>query len=251
MQEEYRVLRRWSHSPSQKMYLVMDGRHRIRMKKELPAEVFSLYRKLLSVKHKHLVQVMDVWQEGDSCVVIEEFVNGSTISEYMRQRDWDCLPPEMAISVVEAVCEGLERLHRLGIIHRDIKPENLMLTNDFIVKICDYNIARSYREEVGKDTRIFGTQGFAPPEQFGFRQTDARSDIYAVGVLLNVFLTGDIPQVNLYQGIEKIQRIILRATAVEPSERYADIRCMKKDLQKVRHRICRRQARENERKQGT
>ena len=124
MQEEYRVLRRWSHSPSQKMYLVMDGGHKIWMKKELPAEVFSLYRKLLPVKNKHLVQVRDVWQEGDSCVVIEEFVNGSTISEYMRQRDWDCLPTEMALSVVEAVCEGLEKLHCLGIIHRDIKPKN-------------------------------------------------------------------------------------------------------------------------------
>lgn len=233
MNQQYQELCMWGSSEFQRMYLVEDENHRTWMKKVLPLTALPLYQVLLEVDDIHLIQIHEVWQEAGECIVIEEFVNGYTLSDYMQLRECTCLSPQVALAYTAEVCDGLNELHVHGIVHRDIKPENLMITNDGILKICDYNIARIYQNQRGNDTRILGTQGFAAPEQFGYRQTDARSDIYATGILLNVFLTGKLPSECLYQGRTDIQQIIIRATAVEPKERYANVKEMKREIRKV------------------
>lgn len=237
MNNSYIELCKWGESKFQKMYLVEDENNHTWMKKVLPLSLFPLYNALLGINHINLVHVHDVWTENESCIVIEEFVNGYTLSEYIQVKERTCFTPEEALSYTEAVCDGLYELHRHGIIHRDIKPENLMITNDGIIKISDYNIARLHKENAGSDTQILGTQGFAAPEQFGYRQTDARSDIYAVGVLLNVLLTGKIPQEGIYQERKDIYQIILVATAIDPKERYADVKRLRRDVRKAGKKI--------------
>lgn len=234
MIHEYKDLCKWGESKFQKMYLVEDENNHTWMKKVLPLSSFPLYNVLLGINHINLVQVHDVWTEKESCIVIEEFVNGYTLSEYMQLLERTCFSAEEALSYTESVCDGLYELHRHGIIHRDIKPENLMITNDGIIKISDYNIARLHRENACSDTQILGTQGFAAPEQFGYRQTDARSDIYAVGVLLNVLLTGKIPLDMLYQERKDICQIILSATATDPKDRYVDVKRLRHDIKRAR-----------------
>lgn len=237
MNQKYKELCKWGESKFQKMYLVEDENHRTWMKKLLPVSSFPLYNVLLGINHINLVQVHDVWTENETCIVIEEFVNGNTLSEYMQLLERTCFSVEEALSYTEAVCDGLYELHRHGIIHRDIKPENLMITNDGIIKISDYNIARLHRKNAGSDTQILGTQGFAAPEQFGYRQTDARSDIYAVGVLLNVLLTGKMPLESPYQERKDICQIIKGATAIDPKERYADVKRLRRDVRKARKKV--------------
>ena len=233
MKQKYQELCMWGESEFQKMYLAEDENHRTWMKKVLPLTALPLYQELLSLDNIHLVRIREVWQEENACIVIEEFINGYTLSDYMKLKELTCLTPEVALAYTAEVCDGLEELHQHGIIHRDIKPENLMLSNDGILKISDYNIARLHREDAGSDTQILGTQGFAAPEQFGYRQTDARSDIYSVGVLLNVLLTGKLPSECLYQGRRDIQQIILRAAAIEPKDRYANVKKMKREIRKI------------------
>ena len=89
-----------------------------------------------------------------------------------------------------------------------------------IVKLIDFGIAREVKKEQGKDTVVLGTVGYAAPEQFGFHQSDARTDLYAVGVLCNEMLTGKLPGDGLYNGSQNMQKIILKATAIDAKQRF-------------------------------
>lgn len=82
------------------------------------------------------------------------------------------------------LCKGLKNLHQRDIIHRDINLNNIMLTNDGVVKLVDFDTVRIFKYDQNFDTTYLGTKGFAPPEQYGFSQTDARTDIYALGMTI-------------------------------------------------------------------
>ena len=118
------------------------------------------------------------------------------------------------------ILEVLGQVHALGIVHRDITAGNIMISDDGIVKLIDFGIAREVKKEQGKDTVVLGTVGYAAPEQFGFHQSDARTDLYAVGVLCNEMLTGKLPGDGLYNGSQNMQKIILKATAIDAKQRF-------------------------------
>ena len=106
-------------------------------------------------------------------------------------------------------------------VHRDVKPENVILRGLDAVLI-DFDAARFYKPEAEGDTQILGTTGFAAPEQYGLRQSDTRADIYSMGVLINVMLTGEHPSRRLAPG--RMGRIVERCTQVNPEKRYKDIK---------------------------
>ena len=110
-----------------------------------------------------------------------------------------------------------ERENDRGIIHRDVKPENVIVEMSGRVVLIDLNASR-IESNASKDTVIMGTVGYASPEQLGLVQTDARADIYALGVLYNVMLTDQHPSVTIASG--KAGRIVRKCTAVNPNERY-------------------------------
>ena len=114
-------------------------------------------------------------------VVIEEFIDGRTAADVMTDRK---LSPAQTERCAEGLFAALSVLHARGIIHRDVKPENLMFAADGTVRLIDYGIARFYKEDEKRDTEKFGTAGYAAPEQYGFGQSDARTDLYAAGVTL-------------------------------------------------------------------
>ena len=124
--------------------------------------------------------------------------------------------------VILQVCEALLCIHEEGIVHRDIKPENIIITNDGVVKLIDYDIARIDDSAKSSDTTILGTTGYAAPEQYGIAKTDARSDIYSIGILINVMLTGEHPSKKMCSG--KWQKIVNKCTRINPDERYQNIR---------------------------
>lgn len=121
---------------------------------------------------------------------------------------------------VADILEVLGQVHALGIVHRDITAGNIMISDDGIVKLIDFGIAREVKKEQGKDTVVLGTVGYAAPEQFGFHQSDARTDLYAVGVLCNEMLTGKLPGDGLYNGSQNMQKIILKATVIDAKQRF-------------------------------
>ena len=177
----------------------------------------AVYRMLRSVNCRNLPRVLEVAQQDGQVIVLEEYVQGDTLYDLLRG---GLLSPEEAKKITLQLCAALWVLHRMGAIHRDVKPENVILRGDEAVLI-DFDAARMLRIEQDKDTKVLGTTGFAPPEQYGFSQTDARADIYALGVLLNVMLTGKHPSVQLAKG--RYGRIVQHCTMTNPNKRYKSV----------------------------
>lgn len=121
------------------------------------------------------------------------------------------------------LCDAVSALHSVGVIHRDIKPSNIMLTSDGNIKLIDFDAARVKKINQDKDTSFIGTDGFAPPEQYGFEQTDERSDIYALGVTMKLILNDDFDKSPYRPIIEKCLKF-------SPDQRYSSACELKKAL---------------------
>lgn len=177
------------------------------------------YKKLIDINHKNLPIVYEAISENNCSVVIEEYIDGITVGEILET---GLYTDEGTYEVINQLCDALSVLHDNNIIHRDIKPENIMITNDGDVKLIDYNIARVKKSEINrKDTVVLGTIGFAAPEQFGISSSDERTDIYALGILINVMLTGEHPSKKICTG--KWKKIVQKCTSINPDDRYSKV----------------------------
>ena len=172
------------------------------------------YNALANLRCENLPEIFDVIPVDDGQIVLEEYVDGITVAQVMETEKYR---PLGAKRVISGVCDALMVLHSRGIVHRDVKPENVMIESSGRVLLVDFNASR-IQSDVSKDTVVMGPVGYASPEQLGLSQTDARTDIYAAGVLYNVMLTGQHPSVTIAAG--KTGRIVRKCTAVNPDERY-------------------------------
>lgn len=191
-------------------------------------DIIPVYERLVSIRHSALTEVIEMASSKDKVIVIEEYVNGITIADALET---ELLSPDATRKICLQICDGLYALHVNGVIHRDIKPENIFILPDGSVKIADYDAARMYKNDELKDTRILGTIGYAAPEQYGEAQTDEKSDIYALGILMNVMLTGKHPSQDAAKG--KIGSIIEKCIIVNPKKRYQNILEVRKQLKKL------------------
>ncbi|MBQ8026960.1 MAG: serine/threonine protein kinase [Clostridia bacterium] len=175
----------------------------------------TVYDKLCAVSHPNLPKVYSAEQVGDRCKVVEEYINGITVADVLAGSVYT----ESGVrSVAKSICAALDTLHSLNIIHRDIKPENVMVDSDGEVKLIDFDAARIYKAYQPQDTLFIGTAGFAAPEQYGISQSDPRSDIFALGIMMNVMLTGEHPSKQLYRG--KLTKIIEKCINIDPNKRF-------------------------------
>ena len=126
----------------------------------------------------------------------------------------------------------MEILHNNNIIHRDIKPANVIVKSDGHATLIDLSIATLLSVQKGNDTQNLGTIGYAAPEQFGLSQSRPETDIYALGIMMNIMLTGVHPTIEIPKG--KIGKIIKKCTAISIGERYKNIEELKKDLEKIK-----------------
>ena len=178
------------------------------------------------VVFRHLPHIFDCRRDGDSLVVIMEYLSGRTLEDGVRDAGNG---RDLACRLFPQICDAATELHEsLGkpVTHRDIKPSNIMVTWDNVYLI-DLGIARSFSEEATADTRQFGTRSYAPPEQFGYKQTDVRSDVYALGMLLYFMLTGETPDPMLAAtGFAdrnvppSLKKVLSKATEFDPANRY-------------------------------
>ena len=162
-------------------------------------------------------------------MILEEFIPGITIAERLEQ---ETLSERYVKEIISQVCDGLYALHLNQIIHRDIKPENILVMKNREVKIMDFDAAKIYKMYSQKDTRTVGTIGYAAPEQYGEAQSDERTDIYGLGILMNVMLTGKHPVNEM--AIGKIGNIIEKCIMVNPNKRYKHVMEVKEKLNKLR-----------------
>ena|GEM_PF-1174707 len=203
---EYEEIRPIKQSEKGAVLLVREkGGERQFVQKVMPGQ-YPVYEMLQSCPHPYFPKVYEVAVSGSTTSVLEEYIDGQSVSEA-------ALTERSICAAAKELCSALEFLHGKGIIHRDIKPSNVLLAKDGHIRLIDFDAARLMKDKLEQDTRLLGTRGYAPPEQYGFAQTDARADIYALGVMLEQLL-GEKAQKSRYK------RIIRKCTNLNPDKRY-------------------------------
>jgi serine/threonine protein kinase len=183
---------------------------------------------LARVDHPAIPKVLDSIETDDTVCIIREYIEGTPLNKI-----------ELPLSIQQTrdigvqLCDVLAYLHGLSppVIHRDIKPQNVILDGGGKVHLIDFSISRHFDHSASKDTVYIGTKGYAPPEQYGFKQTDARTDIFSLGVLLTYLLTGqtgaDIPDASQHRAI---RRVLRKCIAFAPENRYPTAGAVKSAL---------------------
>ena len=231
MEQVYKKLDKLGENQNKETWLVKNNMDkRLYIWKEIEIEMTDIYQKLRVVPGKNLASVLDVVRIGDKAVIIEEYISGSTLQELIQFKR---IGEGMAVNIICQLLEALSEIHGQNIIHRDINPQNVLLSTDGVVKLLDFGIAREPKAGQGKDTTILGTAGYAAPEQFGFQQTDERSDIYSLGGLFHVMLTGRLPEGNICCKPE-YRNFIQKCISLEPRQRYQSALEAYKDLENSR-----------------
>lgn len=185
----------------------------------------AVYNFLKNIRHDNLPDIYDTYMLEDGQIVLEEFVSGITVAEVLESGKYTY---RGARKIISSLCNVLFFLHGISVVHRDIKPENIIITDNGTVKLIDLNASRVYKNNSRSDTVVLGTIGYASPEQFGITQSDARADIYSLGVLLNVMLTGVHPSEQLAKG--RAGKIVLKCTQIDPNKRYQSVEELKYNL---------------------
>lgn len=188
------------------------------------SQPFPIYDYLCKIKAENLPEVYDVINLDDGQIVLEEFVDGMNIAQIMESGKYRY---NGAKKVLTGVCNGLSVLHRAGFVHRDIKPENIIVDKNGRVVLIDFNASRKISVK-SHDTVVMGTVGYASPEQLGISQSDERTDIYALGVLLNVMVTGKHPSDEIAKW--SAGKIVRKCTNVNPNNRYQTVEKFEKSL---------------------
>lgn len=185
--------------------------------RQLTAAQTEPYRRLLGERIAHVPAVRGIRQDSeDQYLVFSEYIPGVTLERLLAQ--YGTLDTLRAVRLAVQLCGALTDLQALGVVHRDIKPANIIVTEQQEAWLIDFDISRLNKQDQSRDTRMMGTMGYAAPEQFGFCQTDSRADLYALGVLLNVMVTGVLPAERMAQG--PLRAIVERCTRMDPADRY-------------------------------
>lgn len=199
---------------------------------------------LKRLQHPMLPRIVDIFEDRDCIYIVEDFVEGITLDGLLKQQKKVDEP--QGLQWLRDLCGVLTYLHGQRphpIIYRDMKPSNIMLQPDGSLKLIDFGIAREYKQESNADTTYIGTKGYAAPEQFGKAQTDARTDIYSLGVTMYHLLTGKSPYEPPYQFVpvrqlvpelsHGIEYILNKCVQSEPADRYQTVDELVDDLDHI------------------
>lgn len=204
----------------------------------------------------HVVSVFDQGQDSDLAYLVMEYLPGITLRDLLR--DHGKLTPRQVVDIMDAVTSGLAAAHRAGIIHRDLKPENVLLADDGRIKISDFGLARAASANTATGQSLLGTIAYLSPELVTRGVADARSDIYALGIMMYEMLTGEQPykgeqpmQIAYQHANESVPRpsvvtpsvpdplddLVLWATERSPDERPSDARELLERLREVEKQL--------------
>ena len=227
----YSIITEIKKSDKSNVYLAsVEGHEYPVIVKEIRHGNIQVFEALKEIDSDYLPRIYHVEEIEDGLLVVEEYVDGELLADHLvlcKMTEEECL------DIAEQVCDALEVLHSHEpiLIHRDIKPSNLIVTPNGKVKLIDYDSSRLYKEESEGDTRLLGTEKYAPPEQYGFSQTDCRSDIYSLGVVFEKF-TDFFPQNKQ----KSWKQLVERCTLFSPDSRYQSVAEVKHRIERIRKR---------------
>lgn len=249
---KYEILREIGHGGMSVVYLAMDthlnkqwavkeikkkgsGKNDEIIVNSLLAEANLMKR----LDHAALPRIVDIIDNGVTIYVVMDYIEGESLDKILNE--YGAQPEELVIGWAMQLCDALAYLHaqKPPIIYRDMKPANIMLKPEGNIKIIDFGIAREYKEQSLADTTVLGTKGYAPPEQYS-GQTDARSDIFALGMTMHHLLTGIDPRSGeAYAPVrmwnpelsEGIELIIDKCVEPAPENRYQNCSDLLYDLE--------------------
>ena len=209
---------------------------------------------IATLSDNNIVNILDVGTQDDISYIVMEYVKGKTLKDIIKQVGK--MNYETAISVAIQIARALDCAHRNNIIHRDVKPQNILVTEDGIMKVTDFGIAKSASSETITNTStIMGSAHYLSPEQAKGSFIDCRTDIYSLGVVLYEMVTGNlpfqadtavtialkhlqeevVPPKNLNSKVpDSLNQLILKAMEKEPVKRYQSAKEMIADLQKIK-----------------
>lgn len=215
-------------------------------------------RSAARLSHVNAVAVYDQGRDGSRVFLVMELVRGRTLRDLLRERGH--LSPAEAVSLMEQILAALAAAHRAGLVHRDVKPENILLSDDGVVKVADFGLARAVEGDprAANTGLIMGTVAYSAPEQFRRGRADMHSDVYSAGVVLFELLTGrqphvgpdamavaynhvhvDVPPPSAFQpGIAPaLDHLVARVTARDPQFRPQDAGAFLAQLHDVRREL--------------
>ncbi len=202
------------------VFIVRDDTGKQFVKKILRRYDLSIFRYLKDHPIEYMPKIYEVCEGENSLVVIEEYIDGPTLREIM---DNELIEADTAAGIARDITKILKNLHsqQPPIIHRDVKPSNIIISEVGDVYLLDVNVAKWQREE-NEDTRLLGTLYYAAPEQFGYgmKASTEKTDVYAVGIILNEMITGQMPKEIMAQ--EPAGDIVKKCISLEPENRYTD-----------------------------
>lgn len=188
------------------------------VKKTLDIYSHDVYEQLASVRIEGVPAVKECVADDGKLIVVEEYVQGRSLKQVLDEQG--LLNEEQAYDIAVQLADILVRLHQLepAIVHRDIKPSNIIIEKNGHVNLIDFNAARHVNADKNEDTRMLGTVYFAAPEQFGFGQSDERTDIYGLGATINYIMTGDKPGAGIAEC--RFSDILKKCLMVDAKDRY-------------------------------
>lgn len=193
---------------------------KICVQKKLEASLSDIVTFRISADSPYFPRILAVINDEPDILIIEEYVEGITLEQYMMGSP---ISEKIAVDFAYQICQALLYLHNATpmIIYRDLKAENIMITPENKIFLVDFHISRQFQNGQKRDTTLLGTAEYAAPEQYGFLQTDNRTDIYAFGVLFNYMMTGKLPADQIAES--KYSEIIRKCIQIDPNNRYQNI----------------------------
>ena len=197
---------------------------------------------LKNLSHVGIIRIIDIFYENDNLYIVEDYINGKTLKEYVEISG--PLLAEVIVDISLQLCSILGYLHSFNppIIYRDLKPSNIMIKDTNKVVLIDFGIARTYKENQESDTMIMGSMGFISPEQIINSQSNAKTDIYSLGATMFFMLTGksiNMPSELMFEencredSAKGLAEIIQKASAIDPNNRYSNINTMIPELSAI------------------
>ena len=199
--------------------------------KELPGESAAMYRRISELPpQENLMRVCEILLHGERSVAVCEYVEGQPLDELLSSGK--TFPITALRRIISQLCNAVEHLHRYGIIHRDVTPKNIILDENLHLTLIDFDISRKFSGNREQDTTLYGTEGFAPPEQYGFRETGFTADIYALGVIMKLLLNScpDCPPAQEVM----LRKIAAKCTRFVPDKRYRSAGAVRRAVSRSR-----------------
>lgn len=183
-----------------------------------------------NIESKAIPRYMGEYKNAEYRCVLREYIEGVSLDEYVCTKN---LSEDDMTKLAIGLADAMKVLHDAEptIIHRDIKPENIIIKEDGDIALIDLGISRVFKKDGEVDTVFCGTENFAPPEQYGFMQTDIRSDIYSFGIVLSWLLTGKPKPIQSPK--TRLERAAARCCEFAPDKRYRDDRALLRDLHRA------------------